>query len=294
MRSRVIFGIDDICPQKSADAGKDFGGDLQAGILGQLLDLRQDFPRIKVTLFITPNYSYKAQPRYFSTFQKILKKPFGKRFAASIAKKLPDGNFQLGKHPEFCNFLKMQEKKGIFSLELHGFDHFNPWLYYPQEFTELSLEKCNERIEKAVALFRKAGFQKPKVFAPPGWGFSGNLLEALRNNGIPRIAGSVDNSSSVSKDSFSKGSGLQCVSALFPQEANGLLNIPRNWDLRFGKLEKATQILQAGGILGVQAHAAEEGVENAITPENLLNLKNVLASLEKDFGNLRFAHFKEI
>jgi len=294
MPRTIVFGIDDVCPQKASDAGKDFGGDLEEGVLGKLIDFSKEFPGIKYSLFITPNYAFKAQPRYFSLLQKTVKKFFGIKTAQSLARHWKGEPFRLDKHPDFCSFLKKYSQKGLFSLELHGFNHFHVFLYHPQEFNGLTASECSERIQASVFLFKKVGFEKPMVFAPPGWFVSGALLEALQENAFKFIAGSIDNSALIKKDSFSKGSGLQGVSAFKPQKVNGLKNIPRNWDLRFGSKEKALKVFELNGILGIQAHIAEEGVTNAITDENLNNLRSTLFALEKEYGNLRFSHFRSI
>lgn len=294
MPGKIVFGIDDVCPQKAGDAGKDFGGDLEEGVLGKLIDFAKEFPKIKYTLFITPNYVFRAQIRYFSLVQKTAKKFFGLKFASGLARHWQGEPFRLDKHPEFCKFLKNYSRKGLFSLELHGFNHFHAFLHHPQEFYDLKLNECNERIQKSIDLFKKAGFQKPLVFAPPGWFIGGNLLEALKANGFKFVAGSIDNSASIEKNSFSKGSGLQGVSAYKPQKVNDLVNIPRNFDLRFGTKDKAMQLMQLNGILGIQAHTAEEGIMNAITGESMNNLRNALLALEKEYGNLRFSHFRSV
>ena len=52
---QIIFGIDDTNP-KSLKEGKDFGGNLENGVLAPLLDLHRNFPKLKITHFVPANY----------------------------------------------------------------------------------------------------------------------------------------------------------------------------------------------------------------------------------------------
>ena len=51
----VVFTIDDIHPGKSSDA-YEAGGDMEAGVLGNLLDLQSNHPELIATVFTTADW----------------------------------------------------------------------------------------------------------------------------------------------------------------------------------------------------------------------------------------------
>lgn len=282
--AKILFGVDDVNPKRKAD-GMDFGGDLENGNLGLLGEFAKKW-NAKITLFLVPSYEYKRQALPIKKVQKVAG-IFNKNIACKLSAK--GENFNILKYPQFCDFLKRNK---FFDIQMHGYTHFHP-LYFQEEFKGLQEEECTFRIKKSLGLFKEAGFERPVVFAPPGWHVSENLINSLKKNGFASIAGSIDDAEMLAVDSVLRGGGLKNVSSIQKEKVNGLTNIPRNFDLERGKKDKAVSIFKKNGILSVHAHIAPEGVANYITKERLERLGNLFSELESEGFKLEFSSFKD-
>ncbi len=250
----------------------------------------KDFPKLKVTLFVPANYSMQKRPFFYRILRKTLPFPVKKKLFNALKPKTEKNRIDL--NIKFVDFLKKQIAKKRFSVELHGWTHFCVENLSAEEFLFLNKMETRQRIEKSINAFFKAGFPKPKVLAPPGWAVTQELLSVLREKNLA-IAGSMT-SMPLQKNAKSIEAGIKGVSALQPERFNGVLNIPRNWDLKKGTIERAKKIIELGGLIGVHAHVMPIGVENDLSEENLSNLRSLLEFLEKERIEVEFLHFREL
>ena len=282
---KILMGVDDTNPKFGKN---DFGGNIENGKLNQLIEVCEKFPGFKVTHFVPAKYQLKEQ----NFFRKIKKKYYK---ITNQEKKIPGliehhgDEFLLTKNKKWINFIKKQIRKKYFSAEMHGLTHLNEFKADAQEFLNLTYFETEKKINKSIEIFRKGGLPKPKVLAPPGWSVTENLLKVLRKKKI-MLAGSMMNSDEVTYKS--NGTGIQNVSSLKVEIINGVKNIPRNWDLKNGTIEKAKKIIKLNGIISIHSHIENYGVKNGINEKNLKNLKDLLRWAEKNC-KVNYTHFRE-
>jgi peptidoglycan/xylan/chitin deacetylase (PgdA/CDA1 family) len=297
-RAALVIGIDDVHPESSQDR-LDFGGDMEKGALGLLLNLINAHPYIKITLFITPNWQLKPQNVPFINFvKKNVQNRFVDKLTTPLVRKWRLDTFAIesAKYQAWCNFMREQVLSNKFSLGIHGYSHFNP-TYFAQEFQSLSYEETEHRIENALKMFDSANLPVSKGFAPPGWSVTGNLLTALVKYNFKYIAGCVDHHSPVAQNIFSSQAGLQSISLYYPQVMlGGLVHIPRNYDISESDIERAEEIINIGGVIGIHGHIAKmPGINNPISTETINKLDKLLLYLEEKYNNeIWFTDFNEV
>ncbi|GEM_PF-4683479 len=274
---KLIFGVDDTNPAFMEE-------------LSVLQDFCTGFPKLKVTHFVPARYSLRGFSLFRHGLRKILPLMVKKTLFGKLEPK-SEGN-KIDLHQEFRELFKKEISKKRFSAELHGLTHFSPENLSAEEFLYRSRGEARGKIEESIEIFRNAGFPEPKVLAPPGWGVTLELLSVLREKKLA-IAGSMT-SHALSAKAKSDSAGLKNVSPLFPEKVNGVLNVPRNWDLREGTIERAEKIISLGGLIGVHAHIAPIGVLNPVTRQNLSNLSALLEWLEDQGIETEFLHFREV
>ncbi len=274
---KLIFGVDDTSPPFMEE-------------LNLLQDFCNKFPKLKVTHFVPACYSLKSFSLFMRGLKKILPLNAKKIIFRALDPQSEENRIDLNK--EFCTLFKKEISKKRFSAELHGLTHFSPENLSAEEFLYRDKEEIRKKIEESIEIFRRAKFPEPKVLAPPGWGVTTNLLAVLKEKNLA-IAGSMT-SHALSARRKSKGAGLKNVSPLFPERVNGVLNIPRNWDLKEGTIERAEKIITLGGLIGIHAHIAPIGVQNDVNKENLSNLAKLLEWLESNCSEVQFMHFREV
>ena len=111
----VLFNlsIDDVHPETSKYLG-DCGGDKENGKLGYVVDLLGNYPNLKVTLFVTPNWIDRPN---VAGFKRLVKKCL----KLSIRNTWSGSPFRLDKHVEWCNWLNEYVDRGVFEVGVHGF-----------------------------------------------------------------------------------------------------------------------------------------------------------------------------
>jgi len=203
----------------------------------------------------------------------------------------PEGTYRIDKHTDW-----VKELNG-FEIADHGLTHFQASRASAAEFEKLSYEQCIEKINKALKLFKKMGIN-PAGFAPPGWGVTHNLVKALIDLKFEYIAGCVDDTVEVATDVVANQAGIKNVKAFFTTELNGIINIPRNWNIHRSTIDRAEKIIKMNGVLGLHSHILDEylgeKIGNGITEENLKNVEKLLDFIEENSLDVEFKNFSEV
>ena len=241
----VVMSVDDIFPGTSQDA-YEARGDLEKGALARLLWLLERHPQLQLTLFVTPDW------RRLSPFaHRLWRHVPWIRDRVYLAKVLPKGTMDIRRHPEFVAFLNTMPRTEI---AIHGLHHIHPGPSVSVEFQHQEHAVCASMLDEAIRIFDEAGLRYVRGLQPPGWDCGDALQQACRDVGIEWVTSVRDIQTQVSKDAKTAMSGLQGVSMLFPQRiAQNLVHISTNFQATSAP-ERAFDILDAGGILSIEAH----------------------------------------
>ena len=272
-RSYVLFNlsIDDVHPESSKYLS-DCGGDKERGNFRFLLDLLNEFADMKVTLFVTPNWVDKPNDAgVMRLAKKVLKLDYSNMWE--------DEPFKLSKHEEWCNWLSNYVNLGAFELGVHGFNHHNAdgtAVNHSMEFVGLSYAECLRRLRLSEEILRDADLRFSKVFRPPGWGTTYELLKALRETGY----------------------ALSCKSiGLTPEVVQDVVNIPPNWNIGADSIERGVEIACRYGIVTAYGHITDsygrEYLSDGLNEVNVLRTKALLRVLTERF-NLVFVTLTDI
>ena len=241
----VVMSVDDVFPGTSQSAYES-GGDLEKGALGRLLWLLERHPKLRLTLFVTPDWR-RISPiahRFWRYVPWI-------RDRVYLASVLPKGTMDLRRHPKFVAFLNMMPRSEI---ALHGLHHINQGRSVSVEFQDRDRSTCAAMLAEAIRIFEESGLRYVRGLQPPGWNCSLALQQACQDVGIDWLASARDIEMPVSKDAKTAKSGLNGVSMLFPERiAPGLMHISTNFQATSAP-ERAFDILDAGGVLSIKAH----------------------------------------
>ncbi len=208
--------------------------------------------------------------------------------SASRSSRRPTGglSIRLDVHEPFCAFVRDWPAAEV---AMHGLHHVARGLRPVREFEHLDATACRAILDQASAIFARARLPPPRGMAPPGWHATPALLEAMGQAGMRYIASARDLDTPIAPDAVANGSGLRGVSLLHPERiAHGLLHFPTNFQAT-SALERATAILECGGLLSLKAHLlAESGSYRALdglTPAYCDHLDRILSAVEDRFGD---------
>jgi len=276
-RKYININFDDVHPETSNHI-VDCGGDMERGVFKYILKLLYEFPKVKITLFVTPNWIDK--PNTYLPI-KLFKKALGLRYT----NRWKNEPFRLDKHAKWCEWMNRLVKKGNIEIAIHGLYHHRDSDPHSAEFLDLSYKECKTRLLRAEQIFKTSGIRYARGFRPPGWGISEGLFKALKDLNYTFI--SLDPMScDVNVDRFK-------VTAF-----EGLVNIPQNWDIKNGKIEDAIKILEDGNVLSVKGHIQDrygkDRLNNGLTQESYENVRNLLLKIEEEGIDVRYAKMEEI
>lgn len=269
----IVFGLDDLNPLHK-----------NSRELEMLLDLCKDFPKIKITHFVPANYLFREQSFFRKTLKKILL--FAGLNPKPVLRLQEKSHTLLSLHSEWFKELKKIKQ---FSFEMHGFHHIDFKTGSAMEFFNKNFFETKNLIYGSEKEFLKTGLSKPKVFAPPGWFVSKNVLKVLKQKNMC-IAGNMYYGP-IKNYSF-KCSGL-IADPLSPSIVSNVLNIPRNWDIFLHDKDRARQIIDKSGFLGLHGHMQNIGVKNGITKKSIENIVFLLEFLEKFYSDSKFFFFRD-
>lgn len=300
----VVIGIDDLHPETSR-GGEDCGGDLSGGKLDLLQDFSNKYKKIKINLFLTPNWRFKEQFFGISTIQNFLYKYKFNKFYNLVndaIRSWPENKFNI-LNPEFeewRNKIRAMVRSGNFYIGIHGLYHMGPAPPYAAEFKYLDQKETVRRLNEALNTIKQSGISFEMGFAPPGWGIGKHLLNVLSELNFKYIAGIADFKTKIERKAKIKMFNDMKASLLYPQfVVRELVNIPRNWSLGFSTIDRAIEILENDGILGIHGHMENEYegcyLGNGITSKNLSKLEDLLINLEMKYGEeLIYVSFGEL
>ncbi|MEK7166019.1 MAG: DUF2334 domain-containing protein, partial [Patescibacteria group bacterium] len=169
-----------------------------------------------------------------------------------LTKVLPVGTMRLTNHPDFVRYLKQLSRAEI---GLHGLYHVSKGANITVEFQNQSVGECRRILKRAVDIFEDAGFGFVPAMAPPSWNLPVNLAQALVELGFTSVTSARDIVTPVSPAALTNMSGIKGVSLIYPQliENGKLVHITTNFQAT-STIDRAIQIIEAGGILSIKGH----------------------------------------
>src|SRR6266699_3211531 len=207
-RAAVCFSVDDVHPATSRDEF-DAGGDLGRGALGRLERLLERNPRLRVTLFVTPDWRLQ---RLVPTRGWLTRIPL-LRERIHWAPLAPEGRFRVDRHPEFVSYLNALPRA---ECAVHGLNHAHVGPRMAVEFQEQSRGECRAMLEEGRRIFAAAGLRHVQGFAPPAWNAPPALCQALSDADFRFITSARDLDTAVTGEARTAGSGLRGASLIQP------------------------------------------------------------------------------
>jgi len=294
-RAAVCFSVDDVHPATSRDEF-DAGGDLGRGALGHVERLLDRNPKLRVTLFVTPDWRLR---RLVPTRKWLTRIPL-LRERIHWAPLTPKGHFRIDRFPEFVAYLNALPRT---DCAPHGLNHAHPGPRMAVEFQEQSRSECRALLKEARRIFATAGLRHVEGFAAPAWSTPPALCEALSDADFHFITSARDLETPVSRGARTAGSGLRDASLLQPvwirSTARGdashtetgpgrLLHFTTNFQAT-SSFERAHAIVEAGGVVSIKAHIFKSG--GGITMLDGLDavycgfLERLWTELERSYGD---------
>lgn len=281
-RAAVVFSVDDVHPA-GASAPYEAGGALGRGALGRLERLLEAHPRLRVTLFVTPDW----RPISVLPTRKLLGCTPLLRSRAMLAPTWKRSAMRLDRHPDFVAYLRSLPRSEVAA---HGLHHAHPGPRVTVEFQRQSRATCAAMLRRARGIFEDAGLPLCPGFQPPGWQAPPNLIAALGEAGFAFLSSARDLDTPVAPEARCAGSGLQGVPMLRPAwlQPGGPLHLPVNFQAT-SRRERAFEIVEAGGLISIKAHVAKhmlghvmrDGLDDAYVAD----LDALFGELEQRYGD---------
>ncbi|HYL00577.1 MAG TPA: hypothetical protein VEU78_05235 [Steroidobacteraceae bacterium] len=261
-QAAVCFSIDDVHPAGSADAF-DAGGDLGRGALGRVERLLERHPRLRITMFVTPDWRRVelVRTRKWLTRVPLL------RERIHWAPLAPRGRFRIDRFPDFVAYLNALPRT---DCAIHGLHHAHPGPRLATEFQGQSRRRCRALVQEARRIFVAAGLRHVPGFAAPAWNTPPALCAALGDEEFRFVASARDLDTPVSAGARTAGHGLRGASLIHPTwiagapahepaaAARRLVHFTTNFQAT-STLERAHAIIEAGGLLFIKAHVFKKG-----------------------------------
>jgi hypothetical protein len=279
-RAAVCLSVDDVHP---ASDGR--GRDRARAALDHVRWLQARHPRLKVTLFTTPD---RRSITPFPTRRTLTRIPVVGRWIYG-APVLPRGTNRLDRRPEFCRYLRDWDRTEI---AIHGLHHVSRGREPIVEFAGKSVAHCRGTLRSAVEIFSDAGLPLTMGVAPPGWTAPAPLLRAMTELEMRFIASARDLVTPVTAAARTAGSGLQGVSLIYPERIadTPLIHFTTNYQATSSPA-RARAILEHGGLLGIKAHlldtddAGTHTALDGLTAGYRDQLHDLLSALDADLGD---------
>ena len=261
-RAAVCFTIDDLHPAGAADAF-DAGGDLGSGVLGRVERMLEGHPRLRITMFVTPDWRRieLVRTRRWLTRVPLLRERI--HWAPLTAR----GRYRIDRFPDFVAYLNALPRT---DCAIHGLHHAHRGPRLATEFQGQSRRRCRALVKEARRIFVAAGLRHVAGFAPPAWNAPPALVAALGDEEFRFVASARDLDTPVSSAARTAGHGLRGAALIQPTWIAGvpthepaaaaprLVHFTTNFQAT-STLERARAIIEAGGLLLVKAHVFKRG-----------------------------------
>jgi hypothetical protein len=285
----VCFSVDDVHPATSADE-YECGGDLAGGALGRLARLLDRHRQLRATLFVTPDWRLQ---HLVPTRGWVTRIP-GVRDRVHWAPIRRRGHFRVDRFPGFVAYLN-----GMRHIEVavHGLTHTHPGERMAVEFQQQDRGECRNLLRKATAILDAGGLKHVPGFQAPAWNAPPALCAALSDEGFRFLCSARDVRTTVGAEARTMMSGLEGASLINPtwvmtsdtdrEYAHALVHITTNFQAT-STLERALEIIDAGGLLSIKAHIFKSGGGITLADgldESYINYLDLLCrELERRYG----------
>jgi hypothetical protein len=150
-------------------------------------------------------------------------------------------------------------------VAIHGLTHTHPGERMAVEFQGQNRDECRSLLRKSLEIFAAGGLRYVSGFQAPGWNAPPALCEALCEEGFRFLCSARDVRTPVGAGSRTMMSGLAGASLILPtwidmtsDTDRKLLHITTNFQAT-STLERALEIIDAGGLLSIKAHIFKSG-----------------------------------
>lgn len=287
----MCLSVDDVHPATSNDS-YEAGGDLSRGALGRIERLLERHAKLKVTLFVTPDW----RPVQLVTTRYLARVPYiaNHVYHVDLHRK---GRFRVDRYPAFVAYLNTLPRTEIAP---HGLHHVHRGAKLAVEFQEQSQGQCLAKLRRALRIFDAAGLAYVNGFAPPGWNLPASLRDALDALDFDFVASARDLCTAIAPRATSRMSGLSGVSLIAPERIapRGLVHLPTNFQAT-SSFDRADRIVACGGLISIKAHAFKRGgghvLADGMDDNYFAYLDALFAHLERRHGDsLWWASMSEI
>ncbi len=291
----ICLSIDDIHPGTSADP-YEAGGDLDAGAFRHVEWLLTRHPRLRSTLFVTPDW------RLISPIatRRILARLPVVRDLIYLAPARPFGSMRLDRAPEFVRYLRRLPQTEV---GLHGLHHLARGPAMTREFEGKSQVECAALLRQALAIFAAAGLETVPGLQPPGWDLSPALAGAMADVGLNFVVSARDIRTAVAAGARTDMSGVRGAALtqpewLRPPGGQWLVHFASNFQAT-SDLNRAFEIVDQGGLLAIKVHITKNLVgyrmADGLDEEYRDQLDQLLHALENRYADaLWWTSFGEV
>ena len=261
----VCFSVDDVHPATSSDE-YEAGGDLARGALGRLERLLDRHRQLRATLFVTPDWRLQ----HLVPTRRWLTRIPGIRDLVHWAPIRRRGHFRLDRFPDFVAYLNSMRN---IEVAVHGLTHTHPGERMAVEFQRQNRDECRALLRAATAIFDAGGLRHVPGFQAPAWNAPPALCEALCDEGFRFLCSARDLRTAVGAGARTVMSGLVGASLIAPTwilapgadretgprpRERALVHITTNFQAT-STLERALEVIDAGGLLSIKAHIFKSG-----------------------------------
>jgi len=288
----VSFSVDDIHPSTSEDP-YEAGGDLERGGLGRLARLLEMHPRLRATLFVTPDW----RPLALHPTRHLLARIPLLAERIHLARVRPKGAMRIDRFPEFVRFLNALP--GV-EVGVHGLHHLHRGSRLTVEFQEQDRTESAAMLRESLEIFDAAGVRYTRGFQPPGWNLPQALVEALGDLRFRYVSAARDLTTPVSRRAVTSSCALRDFLLLHPQalDPHPLVHFTHNFQAT-SSLQRALEIVECGGLLAIKAHIFKTGgghsMRDGLDDSYAAYLDSLFIELHRRYGEkLWWASFGQI
>ena len=280
-RGAVCLSIDDVTPARSSD-DYEMGGDLLDGVLGQLEWLFERHPRLRATLFVTPDWRERSPVPTRRTLAAV---PLV-RDHVHLTPPRRRASLRIDRHPAFAKHLREHTR---YEVAVHGLTHLARGRRPPMEFERSGRRRARRRLARARSLFAAAAIPTVPGSAPPGWALPDAVAQGAADAGLLWVAAARDLRTPICANARTAMSGPHGLSLLHPQPIAGgrLIHLPVNFQAT-SEDERAYAVVDHGGLLSIKAHAVKDALGHValdgLDREYARRLDVLFASLEERYG----------